>query len=93
MNEYGLSKSIVEKNFPEPELARNPHYACAAPMKLWTEAQIKRALKKKAVVESLSTLQSSAVSNAARYRTRTIPAAGALLKPEDQGQQQLMLDI
>ena len=31
------------------------------------------------------------IVNGARYRTRTIPAAGALLKPEDSEEKQLEL--
>ena len=35
--------------------------------------------------------RSSPFWNLPRYRTRTIPAAGAILKPEDRGEEQLTL--
>ena len=44
-------------------------------------------LKKKAVLHRAALLSESGIVNAARYRTRTIPAAGALLKDEDIGNQ------
>ena len=44
-------------------------------------------LKKKAVLHRAALLSESGIVNAARYRTRTIPAAGALLKDEDVGNQ------
>ena len=33
----------------------------------------------------------SGILNAARYRVRSLPAAGALLKSEDKGEQQMSL--
>ena len=36
-------------------------------------------------------LERTAITNPARYRVRSIPAAGALLKPEDKGEEQLSL--
>ena len=35
--------------------------------------------------------EESGIVNLARYRTRTIPASGAILKPEDRGEEQLTL--
>ena len=40
-------------------------------------------LKKKAVLADAQLLAISGITNESRYRTKTIPAAGALLKPED----------
>ncbi len=31
----GWTKAMIEKLLPEPTLKTNPHYKCAAPMKLW----------------------------------------------------------
>ena len=50
-------------------------------------------LKKNAKVVRVQTLADSAIANQARYRARTIPGAGALLRQEDTEQQQLSLDI
>ena len=50
-------------------------------------------LKKKAVVTRMATLEGSGIRNVARYRTRTIPAAGSLLKPEDEGHEQITLEL
>ena len=49
------------------------------------------ALKKNKVVERAVLLEESGIQNQARYRTRTIPAAGALLKQEDTEEKQLSL--
>ncbi len=39
----------------------------------------------------MATLQELPIANLGRYRTRTLPAAGALLRGEDLGQQQMTL--
>ena len=38
-------------------------------------------------------LEESGIVNPARYRTRTIPAAGALLRDEDSDEKQIELEI
>ena len=45
-------------------------------------------LKKNKVVEKAMLLEDSGIQNAARYRTRTLPSAGALLKEEDSEEKQ-----
>ena len=50
-------------------------------------------LKKKATLERAAVLSSSGIVNASRYRTKTIPSAGAILKPEDLGQQQESFEV
>jgi DNA gyrase subunit A len=50
-------------------------------------------LKKKYVLDYGQPLDGSPIVNAARYRTRSLPAAGALLKDEDRAEKQVMLDI
>ena len=50
-------------------------------------------LKRKALVETAQPLEQTPISNVSRYAARTLPAAGALLRPEDIGQTQLRLDI
>lgn len=50
-------------------------------------------LKKKAVLVSAKLLSTVGLENQSRYRTKTIPAAGALLRPEDLGQKQQSFDI
>ena len=50
-------------------------------------------LKKKAVVERAVILDHSGIANQSRYRTKTIPAAGALLKEEDSSEKQTTFDI
>ena len=49
------------------------------------------ALKPKYRLESAAFLSDTPIQNVARYRVRTIPAAGALLKEEDRGEQQMTL--
>lgn len=36
----GFTKSMIDKLLPPPILKRNPHYASAAPVKLWREADV-----------------------------------------------------
>jgi len=50
-------------------------------------------LKKKATLERAAVLSQSGIVNASRYRTKTIPSAGAVLKPEDLGQQQERFEV
>ena len=48
-------------------------------------------LKPKRSVVSCVPLGETAIVNTARYRVKTLPAAGALLRPEDRAEQQLSL--
>ena len=50
-------------------------------------------LKKKAVLERAAELSTSGIVNESRYRSKTIPTAGALVKPEDLGQQQESFEV
>ena len=50
-------------------------------------------LKKKAVLERAVELSGSGIVNESRYRSKTIPTAGALVKPEDLGQQQESFEV
>ncbi|MCC8064752.1 MAG: DNA topoisomerase (ATP-hydrolyzing) subunit A [Clostridiales bacterium] len=47
--------------------------------------------KEKYVLDTVKRVEDTPIVNRTRYRTRTIPAAGALLKPEDRGEEQLSL--
>ena len=48
-------------------------------------------LKPKYRVEGAASLDRTPIQNAARYRARSLPVAGALLKEEDRGEEQLSL--
>jgi len=50
-------------------------------------------LKKNRVMEMAMPLSKTHIQNPSRYRVRAIPAAGALLKPEDRGEEQLVLEV
>ena len=50
-------------------------------------------LKRKHIVDRAGRLNGSDIQNAARYRARTLPAMGAILKPEDQGEIQTEMEI
>ena len=50
-------------------------------------------LKKKAVLKDVQLLMSSGIVNESRYRTKTIPSAGALLKEEDSPEKQQTFDV
>ena len=50
-------------------------------------------LKKKAVLSDVLPLESSGIVNESRYRTKTIPSAGALLKAEDSQDKQTSFEV
>ena len=50
-------------------------------------------LKKKAVLKDVQLLVDSGIVNESRYRTKTIPSAGALLKEEDSPEKQQTFDV
>ena len=50
-------------------------------------------LKKNAVLTHAALLGDSAIVNAARYRARSLPAAGALLRQEDSEEKQISLEL
>ncbi len=50
-------------------------------------------LKKKAALESAVLLENSGIVNAGRYRCRSLPTAGALLKEEDSQEKQISFDM
>ena len=50
-------------------------------------------LKKKAVLKDAVLLENSGITNESRYRTKTIPSAGALLKAEDSSEKQTSFEV
>ena len=50
-------------------------------------------LKKKAVLQNAVLLEHSGIANPGRYRTKTIPSAGMLLKEEDSGNKQQSFEV
>lgn len=50
-------------------------------------------LKKKSAVDRAVLLEDSGITNASRYRCRSIPAAGALLKEEDSLEKQISFEM
>ena len=50
-------------------------------------------LKKKAVLQNVLPLEQSGIENQARYRMKTIPAAGALLREEDTREKQATFEV
>ena len=50
-------------------------------------------LKKKALLRSVTPVETSGITNQSRYRSRTIPAAGALLKEEDTPEKQISFEV
>ena len=50
-------------------------------------------LKKKALVKEAILAQDCGIANQSRYRTRTLPSAGAILKPEDAQEKQMQIEI
>jgi DNA gyrase subunit A len=50
-------------------------------------------LKKKAAVSSAVPAETSGIVNLSRYRTRTLPSAGALVKEEDAQEKQIQFEV
>ena len=50
-------------------------------------------LKKKAAVSSAVSAETSGIVNLSRYRTRTLPSAGALVKEEDAQEKQIQFEV
>ena len=50
-------------------------------------------LKKKALLKNAVRLEDSGITNQSRYRSRTIPTAGAILKQEDSLEKQISFDV
>ena len=50
-------------------------------------------LKKKAILEKAVPLAASGIVNQSRYRSKTIPTAGAIVKPEDVGEKQESFEV
>jgi DNA gyrase subunit A len=50
-------------------------------------------LRKKALLDHIRLLEGSGIQNVTRYRSRSIPAAGAIIKEEDAEDQQLSLEL
>ena len=50
-------------------------------------------LKKKAVLKDAQLLTESGIVNESRYRTKTVPSAGALLKEEDSPEKQQAFEV
>jgi DNA gyrase subunit A len=50
-------------------------------------------LRKKALLDHIRPLEGSGIQNVTRYRSRSIPAAGAIIKEEDAEDQQLSLEL
>jgi len=50
-------------------------------------------LKKKAVLKSVVALEASGIVNQSRYRSKTLPSAGSLLKEEDSSEKQISFEV
>ena len=50
-------------------------------------------LKKKAKLYDVTLLEDSGITNAARYRNKTLPTAGALLKEDDTREKQISFEV
>lgn len=46
VSEFGIPRNLVDKLLPPPILKDNPHYKCAAPMKLYRLKDVKRIVAK-----------------------------------------------
>lgn len=54
LEERGWTKGMMDRHLPEPDDHRdNPHYKCAAPMKFWLKATVKKIERRKSFKEDL----------------------------------------
>ena len=67
--------------------------AVAAKATRSSQGVVVMSLKKNKKVKKAVLLAETGIVNVARYRTRTLPAAGALLKEEDSPDKQLALEM
>ena len=98
-------KSPIKAILPLPEDAQIALYASDGRCLIFSTAQIAvkttratqgvavMSLKKKAVLTRAVPLEQAGITNEARYRTRTLPAAGALLREEDSEEKQLTMEL
>ena len=81
----GFTPSMIRKLLPEPELKRNPHYACAAPMKLWPLELVERVMESEEfrTLRAKADKRSATAKEAARIaKEKKIEAAIAAVKNE-----------
>ena len=50
-------------------------------------------LRKKALLDHIRLLEGSGIQNVSRYRSRSVPAAGAILKEDDMEDVQLSMEL
>ena len=62
-----------------------------APSAVTTQGVAGMSLKKNHKLNLAVQLESTVIKNVSRYRVRSLPAAGALLKDEDRGEEQMSL--
>lgn len=98
-------KSALKKVFLLPEDRQIVLYSSEGRALIFSTAQLTpkttrstqgvgvMSLKRKAVVERAAYVEDSGIVNQSRYRTRTVPAAGALLREEDMDEKQIRLDV
>ena len=68
-----------------------PPEAIALKASRTTQGVAVMALKKKAVVTQAQFVPDTLIHNHARYRAKSLPAAGALLREDDRGEEQMSL--
>ena len=98
-------KSPVRAIVPLPEDTQLALYASDGRCLIFSTAQIAvkttratqgvavMSLKKKAVLQRAVLLSQAGIVNESRYRTRTLPAAGALLREDDMDEKQISLEL
>lgn len=66
----GFTKKLIETLLPEPILKNNPHYNCSAPMKLWKEADVLKAMETDVFKSSLAKQKQRKASSQKGKETR-----------------------
>ena len=67
----GFSNKLIEELLPQPILKDNPHYKCAAPMKLWKEDDVKKAMQTDAYIKYQEVRKKRQASAAKAVQTKT----------------------
>lgn len=66
----GWTKSLIDKYLPAPKEVRNPHYRCAAPMKLWELLDVENAEKREDFNSDLARIRQRKNNSAKAVETK-----------------------
>lgn len=81
--DMGWTKSMIVKLLPEPILKPNPHYRCAAPMKLWIKQDVLNEMETEDFKKELEKANRRKASSQKSKNTKTINLKGKMQQIAD----------